>query len=377
MFRMRAEAKGLVFDVLLAGESVAYVVADEGKIRQVLINLLGNAIKFTEHGQIDLRVTLNKRSADRLYFSACVEDTGSGLAEEDQSKLFEPFTQLNALINTKEGTGLGLAISREYARLMGGDLTFTSQHGKGSVFRIEIPIESGDSQIAAMSSGDRHIRGIRAGDGTPPRILVVDDQFENRDWLVKFLTVLGFQVQSAENGEEAIRTWEEWNPQLILMDVHMPIMGGLEATRRIKADPGGGETVIIALTASAMNDQRQIAVHSGVDDFLGKPFNQNELLEKIGGYLKIAYDYEETNEDESKPSTRRSALSPERLGQLPAELIRDLRVATRYGKKKLIDGLILKVRAAGYPESAHALQDLADHYDYVALTHCLEAACLR
>jgi two-component system sensor histidine kinase/response regulator len=205
-----------------------------------------------------------------------VEDTGPGLTEEDQGKLFAPFIQLNAHLNTREGTGLGLAISREYARLMGGDLTLTSHAGKGSIFRIDIPIEPGDFLLATKSSAHGDIIGIRTGNSTPPRILVVDDQFENRDWLAKFLTIVGFHVRSAENGEEAIRSWEEWSPQLILMDVHMPVMDGLEATRLIKAAPGGGETVIIALTASAMDDQRQIAMQEGVDDFVGKPFDQNE-----------------------------------------------------------------------------------------------------
>jgi CheY-like chemotaxis protein len=161
------------------------------------------------------------------------------------------------------------------------------------------------------------------------------------------------------------------------MDVHMPIMGGLEATRRIKAAPGGKETVIIALTASAMDDQRQIAIDSGVDDFLAKPFDQNELLEKMQGYLNISYDYEETNENESRSAAEAFALSPERLGQLPAELIGQLRAATSKGKKKTIDRLILEVDAAGHPELAHVLQSFADDYDYAALTRSLEAACRR
>jgi two-component system, sensor histidine kinase and response regulator len=377
MFRMRVEAKGLALDVRLAGDSMDYIVADEGKLRQILINLLGNAVKFTECGQIKLHATLYERSADRLYLLAYVEDTGPGLTEEDQIKLFEPFTQLNPDLNTKEGTGLGLAISREYARLMGGELTVTSHPGKGSIFRMEIPIGTGDFQVAKISSANRQIKGIRPGHDTPPRLLVVDDHFENRDWLVKFLAMVGFQVQSAENGEEAVGTWNKWNPQLILMDVHMPIMGGLEATRRIKAMPGGGDTVIIALTASAMEDERQIAIESGIDDFLGKPFNQNELLDKVKGYLNIEYDYFETNENERKPSAGMSVLSPESLGQLPAELIGDLRLATLKGNKRIIEGLILQVHAAGHPESARALQELADNYDYTALAGSLEAACRR
>jgi CheY-like chemotaxis protein len=192
---------------------------------------------------------------------------------------------------------------------------------------------------------------------------------------VKLLTVLGFRVRSAENGEEAIRTWEEWKPQLILMDVHMPVMDGLEATRRIKSAPGGSETAIIALTASAMDDERRSALQSGVDDFLGKPFNQNELLGKMRGYLNIVYDYEESSGVGNSPAAGMSALTPERLRELPSDLLGALRVAIVKGKKRMIDGVIVKIDAAGYPGPAAALQLLADSYDYVALTQFLDSAC--
>ena len=213
MFRLRAEAKALRFEMLVDGESVPYVVADEGKIRQALINLLGNAIKFTKRGQIKLYVTLEQRGAG-LWMSARVEDSGSGISQEDQQKLFEPFTQTKVSHSTQEGTGLGLAISRKYARLMGGDVTVTSSPGKGSIFRFEIPIERGDAGVAIRRSASRRVIGVRAGTQVPG-VLVVDDQFENRDWLMKLLTSIGFSVRGAENGEEAVRNCEEWKPGLI------------------------------------------------------------------------------------------------------------------------------------------------------------------
>ena len=147
MFRLWAQAKALRFDVLVDGESLAYVVADEGKIRQVLINLLGNAIKFTVRGQIRLHVSLQRRLDHRLWLSSQVEDTGPGLNIEEQEKLFQPFNQFKRGLKLKEGTGLGLSIGRSYARLMGGDITLTSQPGEGSVFRFEIPVEAGDCEI--------------------------------------------------------------------------------------------------------------------------------------------------------------------------------------------------------------------------------------
>ena len=371
MFRLRAEAKALRFEVLVDGESVPYVVADQGKIRQALINLLGNAIKFTERGYIRLHVTLDQRRANRLWFSARVEDTGSGITDDEQKKLFQPFSQTKRGLSTQEGTGLGLAISRACARLMGGDLTVTSSPGTGSIFQFEVPIERGDAKVAIRPSAPRRVIGIRAGQEVL-RILVADDLLENRDWLVKLLRVLGFSVQGVENGEAAIRSWEEWNPGLILMDVHMPVMDGLEATRRIKATPRGKETVIIALTASAMDDQRLTALQSGVDDFITKPCDENELLEKMRAHLNIAYDYEEMNGNESEPAAGASALSAERLGKVPLELVEQLRNATLSGNKNLMDNLILKVGTTGHAGSAQALQKLADHYEYDALIQLLE-----
>ena len=155
----------------------------------------------------------------------------------------------------------------------------------------------------------------------------------------------------------------------------MPVMDGLEATRRIKADPGGKETVIVVLTASAMDDDRRTVAQSGADDFLAKPCREDELLEKMRALLNIAYDYEEVSEAE-KPSLlpRRRALSAERLGQLPRELVEELRNATLSGNKKLLDKLILKVRETEDAESARALQELADKYEYDALTRLLEEA---
>jgi signal transduction histidine kinase/DNA-binding response OmpR family regulator len=370
MFRLRAEAKALRFEMVVDGESVPYVVADEGRIRQALINLLVNAIKFTERGQIKLHVMLEQRSADRLWLSACVEDTGSGITDKDQKKLFEPFSQAQRGLNVQEGTGLGLAISRKYARLMGGDVTLTSSSGNGSIFRFEIPVERGDAGVAVRRTAARRVIGIR--DGTKaPRILVVDDQLENRDWLMKLLTSIGFSVRDADNGEAAIRNWEEWNPRLILMDVHMPVMDGLEAARRIKADPRGKETAIIVLTASAMDEDRRSVSKSGADDFQAKPCREDELLEKIRALLNIAYEYEEIKEIEGQPV---AGVTAERLGQLPRELVEELRNATSTGDKELLDKLILKVSETADSESAHALQELADKYDYDALTRLLELA---
>jgi signal transduction histidine kinase/DNA-binding NarL/FixJ family response regulator len=407
MFRLRAEGKRLRFEMLVDGEPVQYVVADEGKLRQALINLLGNAIKFTARGRIKLHVTLthvtpehvtpedvtlehaalehvtsghvasghvnlDQGSGNRLWLSARFEDTGTGISDEEQGMLFEPFSQIKRGLHSQEGTGLGLAISRKYARLMGGDITVTSSPGTGSIFRLVIPLERAGATVKRSDS--RRVMGVRAGPEAP-RILVVEDHPENRDWLMKLLSSIGFSIRGADNGEAAIRDCVEWNPHLILMDVQMPVMDGLEATRRIKADPRGKATVIIALTASATDDDRLAVSQSGADDFLAKPCHEDELLEKMRTHLNIAYYYEETSEAESQPPAWAAAPSAAKLGRLPRKLVDELLSATLSGNKRLLDKLILKVPETGDAESARALQELADRYEYDALTRMLEEAC--
>jgi CheY-like chemotaxis protein len=270
---------------------------------------------------------------------------------------------------------LGLAISRECARLMGGDITITSKLASGSVFRFEIPVGRGSAGVAARkSAAPGRVIGLRAGT-KETRILVVDDQFENRDWLMKLLTSIGFTVSEADNGAAAIRAWEEWKPQLILMDVHMPVMDGLEATRRIKADPRGRETVIMALTASAMDDDRRAVSQSGADDFLAKPLHQDELLEKIRVLLNTVYDYEEMSDAEGRAHAAAEVLGAEKLRRLPQELTGELRDAILDGNKNLLNRLIVKVRETQDTVAAQALQELADRYEYDVLTRLLEEAC--
>ena len=374
MFRFRAEAKGLQFEALAYGEEIPYLVADEGKIRQGLINLLGNAIKFTKRGQIALHVTLGQRDMNQLWLSARVEDTGPGISDEDQTKLFEAFCQAKGALNTKEGTGLGLAITRRYARLMGGDVSVSSDLGRGSVFLFEVPVERGDSGVATKRTPSRRIIGI-ASHVRGPKILIVDDQIENRDWLVKLLTSIGFLVQSANDGEAAVRNWKEWEPQLILMDMHMPEMDGLEATRKIKASLGGKDTVIVALTASAMDDDREAALMSGADDFLSKPCREEELLRKVGDHLKIEYEYEEKNSDhENGLQAEGETFSAEKLRLLPLKLRNKFRDAILEGDKKGLDRLIREVGETADVGIAQVLQGLANNYEYDALMRLFDAA---
>ncbi len=370
MFRLRTAAKALGFEMLLDGVSVPYLVADEGKIRQMLINLLGNAIKFTRSGHIKLHLNLRQQTAESLWLCASVEDTGPGIPEEYRQHLFEPFTQANGGPNINEGTGLGLAISRQFARLMGGDLRIVSSSSQGSVIEFDIPVLPGNAGVTLQRTDRRRVIGLRAGTRVP-KVLIADDQLENRDWLMKLLRAIGFSVQVADNGETAIQHWEDWEPQIILMDVHMPVLDGLAATRRIKADPRGRHTAIIMLTASVLEQDRRAVFASGADAFLTKPCREEELLDKMGTLLKIDYDYEESDGAEELAETGLG-----KLGPLPLSLVEALRNATSEGNKKLLDQLILQVRDSEAAASANALQSLANRYDYDGLTNLLkDASC--
>jgi CheY-like chemotaxis protein len=222
----------------------------------------------------------------------------------------------------------------------------------------------------------RHVISIAKGQ-EPPKILVADDLLENMDWLMKLLSSIGFSVRGAENGETAIRIWEQWKPHLILMDVHMPVVDGLEATQKIKSDPRGKETIVVVLTASAMDADRRAVAESGADDFIAKPCKEADLLEVIRLHLKVVYDHEDEGKAEGQPVIGESALNPESLRQIPRELIEEIRNATLTGNKKLLDNLILKIPETGNADSAHGLQELADKYEYDALNQLLEEACRR
>jgi CheY-like chemotaxis protein len=219
----------------------------------------------------------------------------------------------------------------------------------------------------------RNVIAIR-GEQEAPKILVVDDQFENRDWLTKLLRAVGFTVRGADNGQAALEIWAEWKPALILMDLHMPVMDGLEATRTLKATPRGQETKVVMLSASAMDNDRRSATESGADGFVAKPCSQDELLETMRSLLQLAYHYEESPQIEGR-GQEASAVSGEVLGRLPVEMVGALLDATLKGSKKLLDKLILEVRETENSASADALQELADQYEYDTLTRLLEEVC--
>ncbi len=383
LFLLKAESKGLKLNFQRNEDVPQYVKTDESKLRQVLINLVGNAIKFTESGNVKLTVevgsiksSIESRSVSSHFESSIpyqyllfeIEDTGPGISPTDLSSIFDPFVQTKTGLQAKEGTGLGLAISKKFVQLMGGELIAKSQIGKGSLFGFEIPIGICNSNRPEKNLDDRQkVIGL-APNQSSYRLLIAEDNLTNRLLLVKLLSSLGFQVKEASNGKEALNLWEIWEPHLIFMDMQMPVMNGYEATQQIKSSLKGQATVIIALTASAFEEQRKIFLSAGCDDFVPKPFEQRELLAKIGQHLGVNYIYandEENQENLTYKKAKESTLIPNssNLQAMPSEWIDKVGYAAALCSDILLNELIDRIP----PENsslAIALRNLAENYQF-------------
>ena len=303
MFRLRAQDKGLklIFDT---DENVPqYIRADDGKMRQVFVNLIGNALKFTEEGGISIRSRYEKDDGDIEWLRLEVQDSGCGVAQEELDKLFGAFDQTSSGVKSKQGTGLGLAISREFVRLMGGDMTVSSVVGEGTTFHFSIRIAIVDASEVQTDIGVDFRTVIGLQPGQPAfKILIADDAVQTRQHLSSLLKPIGFDVRSVSNGEEAAMLWNRWQPDLIWMDIRMPKMDGFEATKLIRSQSGGDRVKIIAFTASVFQDELQKVFDAGCDDFMRKPFKEFEAFDKIKEHLGVEYVYQELSDDEESKS---------------------------------------------------------------------------
>jgi two-component system sensor histidine kinase/response regulator len=296
MFRLRASEKSLTLRLERAPDVPSHLATDEGKLRQILINLVGNAIKFTHEGHIIIRVSLAGAATARPLLHIEVEDSGPGIASEDSEQVFSPFYQTAATRNHAQGTGLGLPISRQYARLMGGDIILESKEGVGSTFRLVLPLavsapDEPPGSATTEEQPQQRVVGIAAGEPTY-RILVAEDSDNGRLLLVDLLESVGFAVRGVPDGKACVEQWAAWQPHLIWMDIRMPGMDGFEATRRIKSSEQGQQTVIIALTASAFEEDRARILAAGCDDFVRKPFRDSDIFEHMAKHLGVQYQYE-------------------------------------------------------------------------------------
>lgn len=308
MIQVKADAKGIGLEVANLTELPSLVETDKGKLRQILLNLLGNAVKFTEKGGVALRVGMcgaepadplqpNQREV-RLEFE--VFDTGPGIPEADQAQLFQKFVQTETGKRATQGTGLGLAISKSFAELMGGQISLMSRVGFGTLFTVEIPcvehVQAAPSEEAKTSNSNAVVVGLEPGHDEV-RVLVAEDQPLNRLLMNKLLSSAGFALAEAEDGAIAVEKWREWRPHIIFMDEDMPNLRGTDATRQILAEaPPHERPVVVSLTAFAMEDQRKAAMEAGCSEFLAKPFKREELFEVIARMLPVRYSYRDLDE---------------------------------------------------------------------------------
>ena len=358
MFSLKAASKNLQLNFVLAPATPRYIRADCTKLRQVLINLLNNALKFTDEGGIVLRVIPNDSQVEaRIVFSFEVEDTGVGIPPTELEDLFQPFVQTESGRQKSEGTGLGLAISRKFVRLMGGDIRVRSSVGQGSTFCFEI--EARVLTASEMPAPMEHqlILDLTEWE-SPPRILIVDDKELNRELLVKLLQPMGFALANASDGAEAIALWQSWQPDLILMDIRMPEVSGAEAIEVIKSNCP--KTKIIALTASVLATQTEIMA-LGCDDFMHKPFKTDELLLMMAKHLGLCYTYAEENTGESivTPST----LDNDAFEKISDELLQELQQSIMEVDLDKIEQAIAKI-ARENKSIAQAIEQSVSNFEY-------------
>ena len=368
LFRLKAREKGMSLFVEVAPDVPRYVITDEVKLRQVLVNLLGNAFKFTTEGGVGLRARVRPEAAGEVRLLFEVEDTGIGIEQEEIERLFEPFARSRDLTSTQEGTGLGLAISRSFVALLGGKIRVTSTKGKGTVFSFDLRARVADAAEVVPPPPKRKVIGLAPGQPTW-RLLVTEDRDSNRELLMKLLRPLGFDVRGARNGAECISTWETWQPHLIWMDMRMPVMDGYEAVRRIKATARGQATVIIALTASVFDSDRQMILSDGCDGFIRKPFLEEEIFRALEKHLGVRFVIEEERAPASS-AVSAPPLTAELLAPLGERWRRDFRRATveaDYGRlQSMIEEIPPSRRSV-----AESLGALVESFEYQKILEAL------
>ncbi|MEO0459155.1 MAG: response regulator [Cyanobacteria bacterium P01_A01_bin.114] len=322
MLRFKAEAKGLRLGLEISPSVPRWVEMDANKLRQVLINLVGNAIKFTQVGEVRLKVAGRENwvagqeksthyplptTHYPLIFS--ITDTGSGIAPEELELIFEAFGQSQSGRQTMGGTGLGLTISHHLVQLLGGDLQVESRVGQGSCFRFELLLQT---VLPDDEQPSRRVVGL-APDQPRYRILVVDDVPELRLLLMQMLGVVGFEVREAEHGKAAIAQWQTWHPHLILMDWHMPVMNGEAAVRHIRTAAASNNTlppIIVAVSASVFVEQESDILQSGCHTLIRKPFTEQDIFNALSQHLGVCYLYSDVSASSPPLTVSSQGLDP-------------------------------------------------------------------
>lgn len=365
--RIKAEQKEIDFTYQQLNRLPPAIHADEKRLRQVLINLLGNAIKFTDKGGVTFKVGVVNDSPEFLHPSDpaytepqtahnqqliihkirfLVEDTGVGMNPEQLDKIFLPFEQVGDSTHKVEGTGLGLAISRKIVEMMGSEIKVESIYGQGSKFWFDLDLPEATNLIESASlKSSQTLVGYQ---GEKRKIMIVDDRWENRSVIVNMLELIGFEVIEAGNGQEGLEEALECQPDLIITDLAMPVMDGFEMTRRLRESGAFKDTIIIASSASVFSFDRQQSQEAGCNDFIPKPVQSEELLNKLENYLELEWIYEAKDELTSK--TQDASVQMSDLVVPPAKELTALYKAAK-------SGYILDIE-----EEANRLKQLAPEY---------------
>lgn len=367
MVRATIEDKGLTFTVTGVSELPRRVRSDVAKIRQILINLLGNAAKFTRTGGVTLRAEA-RRQADQVTLRFEVEDTGIGIAENELEKVFVPFGQTESGIALHTGTGLGIPISRDYARLLGGDLRVQSRQGVGSTFEVELLVELDTTGPLVNEVAVGRVVGFEDTTATP-KVMVVDDEPDNREVLRELLAGAGVHVIEAASGERAVELFAEQAPDLVFMDIKMPGMDGVEATRQIRALASGKSVPIVILSASVFDDQKRAVLRTGGTEFIAKPFREAEIwsaFERLLGLLPLR----KTAPPWPEPDNH--ALTRDAVAALGSATVAALRGAVQLGYVQRVPSL-LKGCEGAHPATVAALNKLADGLEIEMLLFLLDS----
>lgn len=364
MLYVRAKAKDLSLILEADASLPRYVRIDAKKLRQILINITSNAIKYTDEGGIGLRARSQPETDGyRLQFE--VEDTGRGIAERDFGNIFEAFVQVGADTGATEGTGLGLPITRRFLQLMGGDIDIKSRLGEGSLFLFDLYAEAATVDEARTAESMPYVKHLAPGQPVY-RILVVDDSTANRLLLKRLLQEIGFDVREAANGEQAVTEYLAFSPQLIWMDMRMPVMDGYEATRRIRRMTGGEAVKIAALTASAFTDEENKVFEAGCDEFVRKPFRVNDVLEIMKRLLGVEYEYSVPQAEAPMSAEVSETELAQALARLPAPLKQRLRQALKMGEVSEVGAAIEAITATDQRFLPH-LKHYTDVFRYAEL----------
>jgi PAS domain S-box-containing protein len=361
MISVRALSSQLNFKLEISAATPQYVKTDSGKLRQILINLLGNAVKFTKQGEVSLRATAQSTSLNTVILTFEVTDSGMGIPADKQKDLFKPFVQLTQENSDAKGTGLGLAISKSLVELMDGKISVTSTVGAGSSFKIELPILIAQTVDISPKESLPPVKSLAAGQPAW-RLLVVDDNFENRLLLSTLLTKVGFQVREAKDGQEAVHLFEQWQPHLIWMDLRMPVMDGYQATIKIRQLPGGEKVKIIALTASVFKEEHANIMATGCDAVLHKPFHALEIFASLKKHLGVAFVYQDVAV--ASVSSPTQEITAEIISaKLPQSLWQQLHEAALNLDLEETDALIAQIQAIA-PDIAASLHQFTLNYQF-------------